>query len=141
MPQVDVFLVRKISGIGGKIFIKWIIEAADQSAVYRNACYDTADLPGARPDGIPSGSVVIVLQIAFGDQKARLQVYKLFYKTVFSNCLQIVSDTIGAETLMHESFLIAFKNINSYSGDISFSSWIKKFIKDACQYLNICKKR
>ncbi len=73
-----------------------------------------------------------------GDQKAQLQVYKLFYKPVFRNCLQIVSDTVVAEALMHESFLIAFENINSYTGDISFSSWIDKFIKDAFQKVSIC---
>ena len=73
-----------------------------------------------------------------GDQKAQLQVYKLFYKPVFRNCLQIVSDTVAAESLMHESFLIAFENINSYSGDISFSSWINRFIKDAFRQVNVC---
>jgi DNA-directed RNA polymerase specialized sigma24 family protein len=73
-----------------------------------------------------------------GDQKAQLQVYKLFYKPVFRNCLQIVSDTVEAEALMHESFLIAFENINSYSGDISFSSWINRFIKDAFLQVNVC---
>ncbi len=73
-----------------------------------------------------------------GDQKAQLQVYKLFYKPVFTVCMQIASDTAVAEALMHESFLIAFDNINSYTGDISFSSWINRFIKDAFQQVSIC---
>lgn len=63
-----------------------------------------------------------------GDQKAQLQVYKLYYRPVFSTCMQIVNDPARAEDLMHESFFLAFENINSYIGDISFSSWIKKFI-------------
>lgn len=63
-----------------------------------------------------------------GDQKAQLQVYKLYYRPVFSTCMQIVNDPAKAEDLMHESFILAFENINSYIGDISFSSWIKKFI-------------
>jgi DNA-directed RNA polymerase specialized sigma24 family protein len=63
-----------------------------------------------------------------GDQKAQLQVYKLYYRPVFSTCMQIVNDSARAEDLMHESFILAFENINSYIGDISFSSWIKKFI-------------
>jgi len=63
-----------------------------------------------------------------GDQKAQLQVYKLYYRPVFSTCMQIVNDPATAEDLMHESFILAFENINSYIGDISFSSWIKKFI-------------
>jgi DNA-directed RNA polymerase specialized sigma24 family protein len=67
------------------------------------------------------------------DQKAQLQVYKLFYKPVFRICMQIVNDPAAAESLMHESFLLAFEQINSYKGEISFSSWINKFISHAVQ--------
>jgi DNA-directed RNA polymerase specialized sigma24 family protein len=63
-----------------------------------------------------------------GDQKAQLQIYKLYYRPVFRTCMQIVNDPATAEDLMHESFFLAFENINSYIGDINFSSWIKKFI-------------
>jgi DNA-directed RNA polymerase specialized sigma24 family protein len=72
-----------------------------------------------------------------GDQKAQLQVYKLYYKPVFSKCMQIVNDPVVAEDIMQESFLIAFENMNSYKGDISFSSWINMFIKDAFKYRHI----
>ncbi len=71
----------------------------------------------------------LVLRCRKGDQKAQLQVYKLFYKPVFHSCLQLVNDPLRAEDIMQESFLLAFENINSYLGDISFSSWVKKFIK------------
>jgi DNA-directed RNA polymerase specialized sigma24 family protein len=63
-----------------------------------------------------------------GDQKAQLKVYKLYYRPVFSTCMQMVNDPAMAEDIMQESFIQAFENINSYIGDISFSSWIKKFI-------------
>jgi DNA-directed RNA polymerase specialized sigma24 family protein len=63
-----------------------------------------------------------------GDQKAQLQIYKLYYRPVFSTCMQLVNDPASAEVLMHESFILAYENINSYIGDMSFSSWIKKFI-------------
>ena len=45
--------------------------------------------------------------------------------------MQIVNDPITAEDMMHESFILAFENINSYVGDISFPLWIKKFIWNA----------
>jgi RNA polymerase sigma-70 factor (ECF subfamily) len=64
-----------------------------------------------------------------GDQKAQLKIYKLYYKSIFNLCLQIVNDPAEAEHLMHESFLLAFENIGSYNGDISISSWIKTFIR------------
>ncbi len=72
-----------------------------------------------------------------GDHNAQLQVYKLYYKPVFNICLQIVNDQFVAEALMQESFLLAFEDINSYTGDISFSSWINKFINYALQYGHI----
>jgi hypothetical protein len=72
------------------------------------------------------------------DQRAQLQVYKLYYKPVFSICMQIANDPDVAESLMHESFLIAFEHINSYKGDISFSSWLIKFINYDEQHGHIC---
>jgi len=64
-----------------------------------------------------------------GDHKARLQVYKIYYKPVYNLCLLIVSDPMQAEALMHESFLTAFENIGSYQEKISFSYWLLNFIK------------
>ena len=66
-----------------------------------------------------------------GDHRAQLQVYKLYYKPVFSICMKMVNDRAAAESIMHESFLLAFENMNSYIGDISFSSWVNRFIKYA----------
>ena len=63
-----------------------------------------------------------------GDHKAQLQVYKLYYKSIYNICLRIVNDPVTAEELMHESFLTAFENISSYSGDINFSTWLYKYI-------------
>jgi hypothetical protein len=40
--------------------------------------------------------------------------------------------------LMQESFLLAFEHISSYSGDITFSSWINKFINYSLKYGHNC---
>jgi DNA-directed RNA polymerase specialized sigma24 family protein len=68
-----------------------------------------------------------------GEPAAQLQVYKLYYKSVYNICLQIVSDPSRAEDIMQESFLIAFENIGSYFGNVSFSSWITYHIKFAIE--------
>jgi hypothetical protein len=65
-----------------------------------------------------------------GDYQAQLQIYKLYYKTTYSICLQIDNDPVKAEEIMHESFLSAFENISSYHSRISFSSWLNSFIKN-----------
>jgi DNA-directed RNA polymerase specialized sigma24 family protein len=63
-----------------------------------------------------------------GDHKAQLQVYKLYYRSIFNICLRIVNDPVTAEDLMHESFLAAFENISSYCSDISFPTWLNNYI-------------
>jgi DNA-directed RNA polymerase specialized sigma24 family protein len=64
-----------------------------------------------------------------GDHKAQLQVYKLYYKSIYNICLRIVNDPVTAEDLMHESFLAAFENISSYRSEICFSTWLNNYIK------------
>jgi len=64
-----------------------------------------------------------------GDQRSQLQVYKLYYKSVYTICLRAVNDPATAEDIMHESFLSAFEDINSYTGNISFASWLSCYIK------------
>ena len=64
-----------------------------------------------------------------GDHKAQLQIYKLYYKPIYSICLKLVDDPAIAEDLMHESFLSAFENISTYHGNSSFYSWLNSFIK------------
>jgi RNA polymerase sigma factor (sigma-70 family) len=71
------------------------------------------------------------------DQKAQFQVYKLYYRAMYNTSLRIVNDTMEAEDIMQESFLAAFDKINSYSGTVSFGSWLKKIVQNrSLDYLN-----
>jgi len=72
-----------------------------------------------------------------GDHKAQLQVYKMHYKSIYALCLLIVNDPAKAEDLMHESFLMAFENISSYRGNVSFSTWLSNYINSAIGNENI----
>ena len=63
-----------------------------------------------------------------GDQKAQFQLYKLYYRSMYNTSLRIVNDYTEAEDIMQESFLAAFEKINSYSGKVSFGSWLKKIV-------------
>jgi RNA polymerase sigma factor (sigma-70 family) len=71
------------------------------------------------------------------DQRAQFQVYKLYYKAMYNSSLRIVHDTMEAEDIMQESFLVAFEKINFYSGKVSFGSWLKKIVQNrSIDYLN-----
>ena len=71
------------------------------------------------------------------DQKAQFQIYKLYYKAMYNASLRIVNNTMEAEDIMQESFLTAFEKISSYSGTVSFGSWLRKIVKNkSIDFLN-----
>jgi RNA polymerase sigma factor (sigma-70 family) len=62
------------------------------------------------------------------DRKAQFQVYKLYYKAMFNTAIRIVNDSAQAEDIMQEAFLEAFRQIDSYRGESSFGTWLKKIV-------------
>ena len=49
---------------------------------------------------------------------------------MYNTSLRIVNDTMEAEDIMQEAFLSAFEKIGSYSGTVSFGSWLKKIVQN-----------
>jgi RNA polymerase sigma-70 factor (ECF subfamily) len=63
-----------------------------------------------------------------GNRSAQFKIYKLYYKAMFNTSLRIVNDTAEAEDIMQESFLDAFRRLESYSGQGSFGNWLKRIV-------------
>jgi DNA-directed RNA polymerase specialized sigma24 family protein len=63
-----------------------------------------------------------------GDQKAQFQVYRLYYKAMYNTSLRITNNPMEAEEIMKESLLSAFENINTYTGTITFDTWLKNIV-------------
>jgi RNA polymerase sigma factor (sigma-70 family) len=74
-----------------------------------------------------------------GDQKAQFQLYKLYYKAMYSVSLRIINDEMEAEDVMQEAFLSAFKKMDTYKGEVSFGAWLKKIVVN--RSLDYLKKR
>jgi RNA polymerase sigma-70 factor (ECF subfamily) len=74
-----------------------------------------------------------------GDAKAQFQLYKLYYKAMYSISLRIVNDEAEAEDVMQEAFLKALTKIDSYKGEVSFGAWLKKIVVN--RSLDVLKKR
>jgi RNA polymerase sigma-70 factor (ECF subfamily) len=71
-----------------------------------------------------------------GDQKAQLQIYKMYYKVMYNTSLRIVNNTAEAEDIMQESFLLAFEEIENYSGTESFGVWLNRRVQNrSCDIL------
>lgn len=62
------------------------------------------------------------------DPKAQVQIYKLYYKAMFNTSLRIVNDAQEAEDVIQEAFLQAFRSIDTFRGDASFGSWLKRIV-------------
>lgn len=63
-----------------------------------------------------------------GEQAAQLEVYNRYYKAMYNTSLRIVKDTAAAEDVMQDSFLSAFTKLESFKGNASFGSWLKRIV-------------
>lgn len=81
----------------------------------------------------------IIDQCRQGSKKAQFQLYKLYYKAMYSVSLRILNDEMEAEDVMQEAFLKAFKKIDTYKGEVSFGAWLKKIVVN--RSLDVLKKR
>ncbi len=58
---------------------------------------------------------------------------------MYNSSLRIVGVPEEAEDIMQESFLIAFRKLKIYSGEVSFGAWLKKIVVN--RSLDILRKR
>jgi RNA polymerase sigma factor (sigma-70 family) len=70
----------------------------------------------------------IIDQCREGSQKAQFQLYKLYYRPMFSICMRIVNNATEAEDVMQEAFLNAFTKLDTYKGEVSFGAWLKRIV-------------
>jgi RNA polymerase sigma factor (sigma-70 family) len=63
-----------------------------------------------------------------GDQKAQFQIYRLYYKTMYNTSLRIINNPMQAEEIMQESLLSALETISTYSGTVSFDTWLRNIV-------------
>lgn len=57
-----------------------------------------------------------------------MEVYNRYYKAMYNTSLRIVKDTAAAEDVMQDSFLSAFTKLESFKGESSFGSWLKRIV-------------
>lgn len=61
-----------------------------------------------------------------GERAAQSALYAKYYKGMYSVCLRILNHSAEAEDAMQEAFIAAFKQLNSFKGEVTFGSWLKK---------------
>jgi len=79
----------------------------------------------------------LITQCKKGEQRAQIQLYKLYYKAMFNSSLRIVKSKADAEDIMQDSFLDAFSRIAQYKEEGSFGGWLKRIvINNSLDFIN-----
>ncbi len=63
-----------------------------------------------------------------GNQLAQLEVYNRYQKAMYNVAIRIVKDTAEAEDVMQESFITAFSKLDTFKGEATFGSWLKRIV-------------
>jgi RNA polymerase sigma factor (sigma-70 family) len=63
-----------------------------------------------------------------GDPAAQMKIYRLYYKPMYHASLRILGDSMEAEDVMQDAFLVAFRNIRSMDVNVSFGGWLKRIV-------------
>ncbi|MEZ4857770.1 MAG: RNA polymerase sigma factor [Flavobacteriaceae bacterium] len=63
-----------------------------------------------------------------GNSLAQLEVYNRYHKAMYNTALRIVKNTAEAEDVMQESFIAAFSKLDSFKGNATFGSWLKRIV-------------
>ena len=74
----------------------------------------------------------LVLQARQGDQQAYADLMGRYRDAIFFMLLKMVNNASDAEDLMIEAFGKAFKNINQYTPNFAFSTWLFKIATNNC---------
>lgn len=81
----------------------------------------------------------LIDQCKGGSQRAQFQLYNLYSKQMLNISHRIVNDRMEAEDVLQESFINAFTRIQSYRGESSFGSWLKRIVIN--KSLNVIRKK
>ncbi len=62
------------------------------------------------------------------DRQAQEKIYDLYCKAMYNASFRILNHSAEAEDIMQESFIEAFEKLNTFRGEGSFGSWLKRIV-------------
>lgn len=70
----------------------------------------------------------LIEQCREGNQRAQLEIYKIYHKAMYNTSLRILNRAVDAEDIMQDSFLDAFQHMHEYRGTANFGAWLKRIV-------------
>ena len=83
--------------------------------------------------------IILVENARQGDQRAYAELLGRYRDAIFFMLLKMVNNSSDAEDLTIEAFGKAFKNINQYTPNFAFSTWLFKIASNNC--IDFIRKR
>lgn len=63
-----------------------------------------------------------------GVRSAQFQLYELYVNAMYNVCMRMVGSKEDAEDVLQDSFVEAFKNLQSFRYESTFGSWLKRIV-------------
>lgn len=73
------------------------------------------------------------------DIKAQYSLYKLYVKSQYNVAMRFLNNKMDADEIVQDTFITAFKKINTYEGKGSFAQWLRRITINNC--LSLLRKR
>lgn len=70
----------------------------------------------------------LVERARMGDQQSMYRLYKMYIQAMYNTCIRIVVNQFDAEDILQESFVSAFKKLETFKGESSFGVWLKRIV-------------
>lgn len=67
-----------------------------------------------------------------GHNSSQYQLYELYVDAMYNIGIRMLGNKEDAEDVIQDSFISAFKNLNSFSYTSSFGAWLKRIVINKC---------
>ena len=74
----------------------------------------------------------VVVQALAGNGKAMEKLYSLYSKSMYNICCRIMNNTADAEDMLQETFIEAFRRLETFRFDSTFGAWLKRIAINKC---------
>jgi RNA polymerase sigma-70 factor (ECF subfamily) len=75
---------------------------------------------------------VLVQKAIKGDASAQALLYQQYNKAMFHICLRMSKNKNGAEDILQDAFILAFRNLHQLKEASQFGGWLKRIVVNEC---------
>ena len=79
----------------------------------------------------------LVEKSKLSDRNSQYKLYQLYVDAMYNIAIRMLDSKEDAEDIIQESFIDAFKKLNSFRYESTFGSWLKRIVVNKC--LNFLK--